>query len=221
MRRLLPAIALAAAGCQNWPLYLHLPDPEQPTPDPERVEVAEDEALPEGTTQDLGEVAAPAIVTVSGTADSCGFDPEAPWPVWPNHPTDLDGDGEADETRPWYSGWYSGDVDGYVVAAAGDAWLDVSLSWANAPPGDANAPYRPAEPEGAWAAESDLDFVLFSVDADGALDSVLTDAGFSSRYPEHTLQVIPLGPGGRIAAAVGCHHAVGTAYTLRLELFQP
>jgi len=221
--RALPLLlaALPLPGCEDWPLYLHLPDATQPPPEPRRITFAEDPSLPEGELQDLGEFAAPLVATGTGDLYGCGFDPTLDWPAWPDHLIDLDGDGVADETGPWFSGWYTGDVDSYGIGPLDDAWLDVSLSWDHSPDGGVNSPYRPAEPEGAWSTESDLDFVVLTVDESGASADVLSDSGFSTRHPEESGQVIPLEAGERVIVAVACHHAVPSAYALRLQLLEP
>ena len=91
------------------------------------------------------------------------------------------------------------------------------LTWESAPPGDANAPHQPTEAEGAWADESDLDWVIFSV-AGGAPDAVVSDVGFNSAYPQEGGGRLAVRPGEPLAIAVGCHHEVPTAYTLSLDV---
>ncbi|MCP4870375.1 MAG: hypothetical protein GY898_16855 [Proteobacteria bacterium] len=205
------ALALALGGCANWPLYSHLPDPDIPVPVPTETSYEEDLAVPNDQIQQVGTLAAPAILTITGSVDACGYDPEAVEFAWPEHPVDDDGDGQPDGFAS-LTGWYTGDIDLYGFDASTDGWLDASLEWANAPEGDLNAPWRPSEPDGDWAVESDLDFVVFD---DGLISS---DGGVSRAYPEESPQVLFVGSGTDRVVGVSCHHELPTDYTLTLYL---
>jgi hypothetical protein len=216
---LLLAACWLLQGCQDWPLYAHLPDP-YPDPIPvEEIDVVEDTAIGEDQVQGIGAIQAPSAITITGTIDTCGFDVDDDRFAWPLHPVDEDGDGVADGTGS-ASGWYAGDVDWYGFTADGVAWLEAHLDWDNAPPGESNAPYQPADEDGAWSVESDLDFVVLTL-VDGAPGSILTDVGFSADHPEQTGGLIALEDESTIAVAVGCHHAVATSYTLTLDVLAP
>ncbi len=216
MRGLLLSVtaALALSGCDNWPLYLNLPDPDVPIPTPTEHDYAEDPEASDDEVQAAGELTAPAILTITGEVDSCGYDAEAEEYTWPEHPVDENGDGQPDGFAS-LSGWYTGDVDQYGFDAATDGWLEVSLEWDNAPPGDSNAPWQPGDPEGDWATESDLDFVVL----DGLI--IVSDGGVGRDYPETSPQVLYVAEGESRTVIVGCHHEVPTAYTLSLHLRAP
>lgn len=205
------AVGLALTGCDNWPLYSNLPDPDIEAPVPTESGFAEDPEVPNDQIQQVGTLTAPAILTITGAVDACGYDPEAVEFDWPEHPVDNDGDGQPDGFAA-LSGWYTGDLDLYGFDADVDGWLDASLEWANAPSGDRNAPWRPSEPDGDWALESDLDFIVFD---DGAISS---DGGVSRAYPEATPQVLFIEAGSDRVVGVSCHHEVPTEYTLTLHL---
>ncbi len=210
---------LLLVGCENWPLYAHLPDPFEEPPPVEQVEVSEDTALGPTEIQGLGTLATPTRVTITGEADSCGFDLDDDRYDWPEHPVDEDGDGVADSTSA-AEGWFSGDVDIYGLQADGDLWLSAALDWTNAPSGSANAPYQPTDPDGAWATETDLDFVVLSLSG-GTVTGILSDAGFSADYPASTAGLIAVSDGGGLALAVACHHELSSGYTLVLDLVTP
>ncbi len=220
---LLPTLAVllcALSGCENWPLYLHLPDPN-PEPIPtENFDVDEDTGVEDGELQDLGEFVSPSQVVIRGSMDSCGFDINDHQYDWPLHPVDSNGDGEAD-TQASVSGWYSGDVDLYGVTADGEVWLSVTLEWDRAPLGGLNAPYRPASEDTTWEDETDLDFVVFSLDAAGDVVAMISDAGYSRDHPATTPQLLWVEDSERRGIAVGCHHEVPSGYTLTLDLLTP
>lgn len=217
-----PAIFAALAllpltGCDNWPLHAHLPDPvEDPIVVPYTEDVVEDSALPVDALQDLGTFTAPSTLTISGTAESCGWDAAAEWPVWPEHPVDTDGDGVTDATQPWYAGWYAGDQDRFGIELDGGAWVTAELTWDNPPDGGENAPYTPPD-AGPWQDESDLDVVIF----DGDVEGIVREAGFSRSHPERSGGPLVLASGEGLAFVVGCHHGHAAAYTLIVELAAP
>jgi hypothetical protein len=138
----------------------------------------------------------------------------------PSHPLDTDGDGVADDEAPHYSGWYSSEIDWYAIDATASTWVDIDLDWTNAPGGDFNAPFLPSDPSGAWADETDLDFLVFSRDASGA-DQMRSDAGFSARHPEQTTQLLALIDGEGLIVAVACHHEQPSDYVLSILLASP
>jgi hypothetical protein len=205
------ALGLALSGCDNWPLYLHLPDPDLPIPVPWSMDYAEDPAVPDDQVQDVGDLTPPAIVTITGRVETCGYDLAAEVYEWPQHASDANEDGQPDgfEAR---SGWYTGDLDLFGFEARGDGWLEASLEWTHAPSGGVNAPWRPAEPEGDWASESDLDFVVFD------LGVIASDAGVSRAHPESTAQVLFIESGTDRVLGVACHHELPTDYVLTLYL---
>jgi hypothetical protein len=210
------AVAVAA-GCDTWPLHAALPDPVPRVTVPvDEESVEEDLGVAEGALQDLGLRAGPLRITVRGDAAACGWDQDALWPVWPDHPEDDDGDGVVDRTGPRHRGWFGGDVDAYGLSLGAPATVTALLSWERAPATGQNAPYQPGVP-GQWADESDLDVLLFARDGD-ALGDVLAEAGFSRSHPESTGAPRIAEEGETIAVVVGCHHAVGSAYTLTIEL---
>ena len=214
---LLAAPTFTGAACENWPLFAHLPDEDPGPGEPSSLAVSEDEFLPDLTIQGIGTLTAPSIVTITGSSEDCGFDPEADWPSWPEHPLDVDGDGTTDTFQPRFSGWYSGDTDVFSITAGEPITVGISQTWDNAPAGDANAPYQPTEEAGDWADESDLDWVLFSV-ATAAPDEITSDGGFSRAYPQADERVYVVEPGTPQAVAVGCHHEQPTGYTLVLDV---
>jgi len=205
------ALGLALGGCADWPLYSHLPDPDLPIPTPTERDFAEDPSVEDVQIQDTGTLEAPAILTIVGSVDACGYDADADAFAWPDHPVDDDGDGQPDGFAS-LSGWYTGDIDLFGFTADTDGWLEATLEWTNAPSGDRNAPWRPSEPDGDWSVESDLDFVVFD---DGVIAS---DGGVTRRYPEATPQVLFVGAGTDRVVAVSCHHEVPTDYVLTLYL---
>ena len=214
-------LALAAvsmlSACDTWPLHAHLPDPyEEPLVVPFNSDVAEDVNVAEGDLQDLGQFIAPSTITISGELDSCGWDGAAEWPAWPEHPVDIDGDGQADIDRPWSAGWFTGDVDQYAIELDGGAWVWASMTWENAPADGLNAPYQPPGP-GPWQDESDLDLLLFDRDGDAA-DQIVGEGGFGREHPATTGADLVLSSGDELVFAVGCHHGVPSTYSLTVTL---
>lgn len=206
-------------GCEGWPLFANLPDASIDLPDPVLRDVDEDATLGDDEPQDLGALALPTVVTVSGTVDSCGYDIDDLRYDWPDHPVDLDGDG-VDDGVAALQGWYAGDVDLYQLTASSEGWLDVTLRWELAPPGDLNAPYQPSDEDGPWLDEADLDFVVFD-GAGAAGESIVSDSGASRQHPERTEQLIHLAEGEAAMIAVACHHELPTDYTLDIALGLP
>lgn len=221
VRWFLPALVLLA-GCSNWPLYLNLPDPVPPTVEPVSLSVVEDDALLPSEVQDLGSVAVPAELTLTGTAEACGFDLDRDVYPWPEQPLDTDGDGEIDTTAPAHQGWYAtdADVDLFGLRAGAEAWMAVELTWTNAPPLGGNAPYRPDDADGEWADETDLDLLVLDWSGDAPV-RIASDAGFTLDHPEVTPQWLGLGVGEQVAFAVGCHHGQPSDYEIRITLQAP
>jgi len=213
---LLLAPTFLGAACEDWPLFAHLPEEEGPPPQPSRLTVTED-ALPERTIQGIGTLLPLSIVTISGATDDCGFDESEDWPTWPDHPLDVDGDGVTDTQQPRFSGWFTGETDFFSLTSDVPVSVEIALTWTERPEGDFNAPYQPTEEDGAWASESDLDWVVFSVE-DAAPDSVVSDAGFSTDYPQVGAQRLLLDPGRPLALSVACHHALPSAYSVVLDV---
>jgi len=207
------AAAVATQGCDNWPLYAHLPDPASERSEVPTTEMTEDGSVPEGTPQSLGSFAQPARFRVAGSADECGFDASGSGPSWPQHPVDSDGDGLSESAREG-TGWYSGDVDLFTVTAEADLRLSVRLSWTLAPDGGQNAPYRPDAPEEAWASQSDLDVFVFESSEGGELTAISHDEGVSRNSPEQIAPSLVLRGGGALVVGVACHHAVASEYQL-------
>jgi len=223
VRALLPLLfILPLAGCDNWPLYLNLPDPVPPSVQPAVMSAEEDDALGSDDVQDIGSLAIPGVLTIRGDAEACGFDLERELYPWPDHPLDTDGDGEIDLRAPQHQGWYdtAADVDLYGVRAGADAWLKVELTWDNSPVGGQNSPFRPDDAEGAWADESDLDVLILDWDGEAPI-RVVSDAGFTLSHPEVTPQWLGLDAGQQVAFAVGCHHGLPSAYELTLTFQSP
>ncbi len=217
-RFLLPLAMVLLVGCDGWPLYLNLPNPEPPNPEAERRDLTADPDAASGSVQAIDPLTAPTIVSITGASDFCGFDATAP-ADWPSLPVDLNGDGVADETAPHHQGWYDGDVDVFGVVAATDGWLHASLQWTGAPDG-ANQPIDLDDPDGPWSEETDLDLVVLDWDEQGT-GAVLDDQGATLAVPEQTGQVIDLRAGEQVAVAVACHHGEGGGYALRLEFRLP
>lgn len=216
---LLTAVLLTLAGCEGWPLYLNLPPPERPVVEPTVVSFVEDAGLGPGDVQDLGEVAVPAQITITGSVDSCGYDLEAEGPAWPSLPLDTDGDGLEDLTAPRHHGWFTDDVDLFGFDFATGGWIDATLEWDRAPNGE-NAPVDPADPDGAWASESDLDLLVLAWEGIEA-GPVLNDQGVSLAHPEASAQLLRFEAGDSLAVGVACHHGLASSYRLRLDLILP
>jgi hypothetical protein len=207
------------ASCENWPLYLHLPVDAWIPPTPEDLSMAEDPTRNGENPIDAGTLRLPSHLAATGAIDACGFDAAEDGPAWPDHALDADGDGVSEGTGPRYSGWYLEDVDAWRFVADGPGWVSAQLSWENAPASGQNAPYRPNEPAGAWATETDLD-VLVAVVVDG-VTTLVEDAGFSASHPETTPTWVPIEDGETYEVLVACHHGLGSAYALDLRLDRP
>jgi hypothetical protein len=208
-------LASGLCACENWPLYAHLPDPAIEPPEIVTIDLVE-EALPEGAAfQALGSTGIARRYIVRGTAESCGFDPAAAGMQWPEHPVDADGDGVAESTAS-RSGWYSGDLDVYALLADVPLRLTGELTWDQAPESGVNFPYRPDEPAGPWAAESDLDLWMFTLVPADETEALVSDEGVSRSHPETMPAGIVLQVGESGAVGVACHHGLASAYQLTL-----
>ncbi len=216
---LFSAALLLLAGCEGWPLYLNLPPPEVPVVEPAVLSFAEDAGLVPGDVQDLGDVAVPSQVTITGSVDSCGYDVDAAGPEWPAVPLDTDGDGLQDLVAPRNQGWFTDDVDlfGFDVSTGG--WLEARLEWDNSPD-DENSPVDSADPDGPWSTESDLDLIVLAWEGIEA-GPVLNDQGVSLAHPEQSAQLLRFEPGDALAVGVACHHGLASTYRLRLDLILP
>jgi len=202
-------------GCDDWPLYQHLDPLLPPVRAVVTINLLEDATAAPGEVQELAPVPYPSLVVISGTAGSCGFDPESEEMQWPPHQS---GDAGGDTFQG--QGWYSGDVDYYSLGLTERGWLSIQLEWDNAPPGDGNAPYLPDDEDAAWATESDLDFVVFTAES-FAQSTIISDDGFSLRVPESLEHPLVVDPSMRVIVAVACHHQLGSAYRLTLDLSSP
>lgn len=203
-------LLLTGVGCDVWPLYAHLPDPGTERRTVETVAVKEQ---PASMDQSLGSLGEARRFVISGRADSCGFDSAGTGPSFPQHPIDDDGDGVAESSRARV-GWYSGDVDLFVVDALVGLRITAELRWTEAPAVGTNAPYRPEESDGAWSQESDLDlWMLLSPRAD-ELGSLVGDDGVSRRHPEEASAGIVVPPGESAGIGVACHHGLPSSYEL-------
>jgi len=208
---------LGVSGCDFWPLFEHLPDPESVRSPLPTVEINETSTSSSEGGQPLGEIAQGQAFILRGRAENCGFTPGAQGPSWPAHPVDSDGDGFAESSRA-RQGWYSGEVDRYQLTAGIAARLTSELWWANAPQGPENAPYRPDAADGVWSTESDLDLFFQTVPEATGNTVVLGDSGVSSRHPEALPAGVVLGVGETVVVGVACHHQLATDYELRLWL---
>ena len=205
----------SVSACQTWPLYAHLPDPSTEPTDIETVSVAEAVTTGEQAYQSLGIVEGARRFVISGSAESCGFDPSASGPSFAQHPVDADGNGVAESYRARV-GWYTGDIDGYSFEAEVSLRVTAELRWAEAPADGENTPYRPDEPSGPWAAESDLDLWMLALPDPGEVAVLADDEGVSRSHPEVLLAGIVLQAGESAVAGVSCHHAVPSDYELTL-----
>jgi hypothetical protein len=181
-----------------------------------RVTVFEDESLDIETIQDLGTLEPGTEVLFFGFMSHCAYDDEAGWPQWPLHDFDTDNDGIPDTQITYNAGWYAGDVDWIGLTPAADGRLEAKAEWTNSPSGGTNAAYKPDEPDGLWASESDLDLVVF--DTSGAQREVVNESGISNSYPQTLLNPGILVADAPVALAIGCHHATPTDYDLRLVI---
>ena len=216
--RLVPVLCsvLALAACDDWPLYTHL-EPDRP---PVRVslviDLLEDETTVDDEIQELAPLPYPSVARIRGVTSSCGFDTDVDDFTWPAHYVV----GEDGTELVQVAGWYSGDVDYYSLALDQRGWLSVSLEWDNIPGEGGNAAYLPGESDGAWAGESDLDFVVFDASSI-SLGTIVNDDGSSLAYPERLDRPLAVDPSSPIIVAVACHHQLPSGYTLSLELASP
>ncbi len=206
---------LLASGCEGWPRYLYEGVEAETTVD-ERLVAFENEALDSEAIQFVGEVSAGTQILLYGYASSCGYDPDADGPDWPEHPWDEDGDGIPDGTIEFNSGWFTGDVDWFGVTLLDEVTVSGELTWDNRPGGESNAPYQPDDPEGDWTTESDLDLVLF--DVQGTARILINESAVSNDYPEVLRSPSRLDAGSQLAVAVGCHHQLPTDYAVSLTV---
>ncbi len=208
-------------ACEQWPRYLYLEEIEGTEELPPRY-AFEDETLGSDrkSLQDLEDLAPGGSVVVYGYAFNCGYDSDAShfdWPEWPELPFDNNGDGEIDSYEPDRTGWFSGDVDFFKVTADDLGSLNVQLEWQNAPSGNNTSDEE--DKESSWSTETDLDFVVFTLDTfDGGAGSVESDAGFDSQYPAVTDPQVFMDANQPLVVAVACHHSVASDYTLTLAL---
>ncbi len=212
---LIGILATLTVGCEDWPRYLHEEAGEDPGAITQRLVIFEDEALDRETVQDLGSVEAGTAVEFYGFAHSCGVDEASPWPEWPLHDYDADGDGEPDSQMPWHFGWYSGDVDWVGFRVAEDVSLEGILDWTVSPSGVSNCTEED-DPDCDWDADCDLDMVVFV--GSGADMALINESGVSHAYPEILASHSTFLGGTDVAVAVGCDHSVPSDYELRLEL---
>ena len=205
----------ALVGCENWPLYSYLPDPEAERPPLPTLEFDEVSANVVGSPQFLGALSGAQRLVVRGRMDSCGYEADASGSLWPEHPIDENGDGIADASRS-RSGWYSGEVDAYSVTASASFRLSSELRWTEAPQDGLNSPYQPGDPGGAWASESDLDLLQYRLGSSTQTPPLSGDEGVSRRHPELLPAGLTLSVGQTAAVAVACHHALPSDYELTL-----
>jgi hypothetical protein len=209
------ALVLGLSGCDFWPLYEHLPDPERVRTPLPTVELVESLTSSSEGGQPLGEIEQGQAFLIRGRVDACGFVSDADGPAWPAHPVDTDGDGFAESARA-REGWYSGDVDRYQLTAVLAARITAELWWEQAPTGPENAPYRPDVVDGAWSSESDLDLFFQTLPQTTDNAEVLVDTGVSRNHPESLPAGVVLSAGETVVVGVACHHELATDYELRL-----
>ena len=212
---LLGLLLTMAIGCEDWPLYLHEDPGEDPDAITQRLVIFEDETLDRESIQDLGSVESGTAVEFYGFAHSCGVDEASPWPEWPLHDYDDDGDGIPDSQIPYHFGWYSGDVDWVGFQVAEDLSLLGLLEWTTSPAGEANCSEED-DLDCDWDADCDLDMVVF-VDTGSEL-TLINESGVSHAYPESLASHSTFTGGTQVAIAVGCDHNVPSDYDLRLEI---
>ncbi len=210
---------LAVVGCDQWPLYLHLPVDVWTPPVATELSAAEEPGRDPSLPIEGGELVPPCHVQTTGAIEVCGFDAHVDGPAWPVHPIDSDGDGVPESTGSRYAGWYNEELDLWTWVAAADGWLSAELGWENSPSSGTNAPFRPNEPEGDWTMESDLDLIVARVEGEELV--LIDDSGFSSTHPESTTQLLAVAEGTTIALLVAYHHAVGSACSLSIRLDVP
>ncbi len=207
------SLVLVALGCEGWPRYLY-EGLEVEEAVLYRLVAFENEALDSEAIQHTGEVDARTEILLFGYAASCGHDPDADGPDWPEHPWDEDGDGVPDGTMAFNSGWFTGDVDWFGFTVNDEVVLSGQLEWDNRPPGESNAPYQPELGPGEWSEESDLDFVVFEIE--GTAQILVNESAVGNDYPEVLRAPQRIAAGTRIAIAIGCHHELPTDYSLTL-----
>lgn len=208
-------LLVGLSACENWPLFAHLPSPEEERPPVVATGVVEDAALSADEVQLFGSVASAARFLISGSAESCGFDPAGEGPEWPAHPVDSDGDGLAEASRS-IQGWYSGDVDHFGFSTEVGLRISFELTWENAPAGDGNSPYRPDDETAAWASESDLDLFVYALAEEGFVPTVSHDEAAGRSYPERVPGSLVAPAGSSVVFGIGCHHGLATDYELEL-----
>lgn len=211
----LALLLTVASACQSWPLYAHLPDPGTEPTEIRTVSVTEVTTTAEEPYQSLGAVGQARRFVISGVSESCAFDPDAAGPAFPQHPVDADGDGVAESSRARV-GWYTGDVDLYLLQAEVALRVTAALRWAEAPGAEGNTPYLPDQASGAWAAESDLDLWVEAPLVPGGTATLVGDEGISRNYPEVLQAGVVLQAGESAVFGVACHHAVPSDYELTL-----
>lgn len=213
---LVPFLAQSLAACDDWPLYQSL-EPERPRAPVQIVlNLLEDTTLGENEVQEIAPLPAyPAMVQIRGAIDSCGFDAQSDEYEWPEHQSE-DGDGNVLQAH----GWYMGGVDFFSFSLNQRGWVSIQLEWDNLPLSAANAPFLPDDEDGAWRAETDLDFVVFETSSLAA-GIILNDDGFSLSYPESVDHHLAMDPAMPLIVAVGCHHQLPSGYTLSLDFSSP
>ncbi len=199
-------LLLGLSGCAEWPRYLHMGDDDDAVT--EQLVVFEDESLGLDTIQDLGTIYSGTEILFYGYLTACGYDDDAAWPDWPLH--DVDG-----SEIPLNAGWFTEDVDWIGFTVSADAELQGTLEWFQRPAGSINATYKPNEPEATWAAESNLDLVVFALEGTNER-RVFNETGISNAYPEELTNPPAFLAGDRVAMTIACRHNLATDYDLRV-----
>ena len=208
------ALGWTLTGCEDWPRYLH--EAEEEAGITQHLVIFEDESLGDDEIQDLGDLDPGTEIAFHGFIHTCGKDDHAPWPEWPLHDLDSDGDGIPDQQTTYNSGWYTGDVDWVGFGVNADTVLSGSLEWTN----------RPSETDLEASDEAtDLDFVVFV--QTGAGLELVNESGVSTSYPEtlaatsgfpHAASTVPQVRGGtrtldRLRSGTQCHPSGRTGST--------
>ena len=209
-------LVMLLGACDYWPLYRYLPDPNRPVPTATELVVEEAAEGSVGEVQTLDLVPGPVEVVINGRVESCGFDETTPGPDWPSHPVDSNGDGIADASRS-RSGWYTGDLDLFLVTPPAESRVHAILDWSARPTGESNSPYLPGDAAAAWSGESDLDvwFVRSSALPGG---SIASEEGVSRRVPERAEGGLVVAAGAPLVVGVSCHHELPSDYELRVKV---